>query len=91
MKRSPRLSKAIERALLVGCATASSGCCGLFFTRWVDAYHYRNMVTVDPRALPPELRNLDGYTADPDVSTCEHICGDRAVSCSLCKTSWAVR
>lgn len=82
MKRSS-LSRAIERALLVGCASASSGCCGLWFTRWVDAYHYSNMVTVDPKALPPELRNQNGYTADPDKGTCEHICGDGAVSCSL--------
>jgi hypothetical protein len=81
MRRRTPLGRAFESALLVGSAVASTGCCGLWFTRWVEAYHYRNVVLVDPARLPPDLRQR--YAPEPDLATCESICGESADACSI--------
>jgi len=78
------LQRALERALLVGCAATTSGCCGLFFTRWVEGYEYVHLTRIDAEQVPPELRDpARRYAADPDLATCEAICGGETVSCRI--------
>lgn len=83
--RRPRsLQRALEHALLVGCAATTSGCCGLFFTRWVDGYEYVHLTRIDAEQVPPDLRDpARRYAADPDLDTCAAICGDDTVSCKI--------
>jgi hypothetical protein len=85
-QRSPRalrLSRALERALLVGSAVTSTACCGLF-SRWSEGYHYTTLEPVTPAQLPPDLRtHVGSYMPEPSRDACESICGDRAQSCKI--------
>jgi len=88
MRRRPRrgvsLQRALQRALLVGSAATTSGCCGAFFTRWVEAYEYTHLTRIDAEQLPRELRDpARRYTSDPDRATCAAICGAETVSCKI--------